>query len=97
MRIEDRGKPYMAEEDAPENWLPEMEAARMKGDCRGKGDPQNESPSQEGHPNPTAKRHCQFQGWDPVDLPLEAWKKSTCFAGFHQPIERVYMKYKKVS
>jgi hypothetical protein len=49
-------------EDAPENWLPEMEAARMKGDCRGKGDPQNESPSQEGHPNLTPKKLCQLQG-----------------------------------
>ncbi len=86
---EDRGKRDMAE-DAPENWLPEMEAARMKGDCRGKGDPQNESPSQEGHLNPTAKRHCQFQGWDPGDLPQEAWKKSTRFAGFPKPIERVH-------
>jgi hypothetical protein len=44
-------------EDAPENRLPEMEAARKKGDCRVKVNTQNESPSQEGHPNP---RLCQF-------------------------------------
>jgi hypothetical protein len=56
---EDRGERDMAE-DASENWLPEMEAARMKGDCRGKVNTQNESPSQEGHPNPAAKRLCQF-------------------------------------
>jgi hypothetical protein len=73
-------------EDVPENWLPEMEAAR-KGDCRVKVNTQNESPSQEGHPNP---RLCQYQGWDPGDMPLEVWKKSTCFAGFHQPIKRVH-------
>ncbi len=47
-------------EDAPENWLPEMEAARKEEDCRVKVDPQNESPSQKGHPNPATKRLCQF-------------------------------------
>ncbi len=39
-------------EDAPENWLPEMEAARKKEDCRVKVDPQNKSRSKEGNPNP---------------------------------------------
>ncbi len=47
----DRGERDMAE-DAPENWLPEMEAARKKEDCRVKVDPQNKSRSQEGNPNP---------------------------------------------
>jgi hypothetical protein len=48
---EDRGERDMAE-DASENWLPEMEAARKKEDCRVKVDPQNKSRSQEGNPNP---------------------------------------------